>query len=43
MVNLAILNAIKHNRFKAENDDFEFSLDRIQMGITKYISALNII
>jgi len=33
MVNLAILNAIKNNRTKAEPNDFEFANDRIRMGI----------
>jgi len=32
-VNIAILNAVKNGRLKAVNEDFEFSLDRIQMGI----------
>lgn len=33
MVNIAILNAVKHNRTEANNSDFEFALDRIAMGI----------
>lgn len=33
MVNLAILNAIKHDRQVAARGDFEFALDRISMGI----------
>lgn len=32
MVNVAILNAIKNSRYIAENNDFEFALDRIRMG-----------
>eukprot|EP01016_Furgasonia_blochmanni_P047136 TRINITY_DN689_c0_g1_i13.p1 TRINITY_DN689_c0_g1~~TRINITY_DN689_c0_g1_i13.p1 ORF type:complete len:540 (+),score=132.30 TRINITY_DN689_c0_g1_i13:559-2178(+) len=33
MVNLAILNAVKHSRRTAQVNDFEFALDRITMGI----------
>lgn len=33
MVNVAILNAIKNNRQSAENQDFDFAIDRISMGI----------
>ena len=33
MVNVAILNAIKNSRKIAINNDFEFALDRIRMGI----------
>ena len=32
MVNVAILNAIKYKRKIAQNDDFDFALDRISMG-----------
>ena len=33
MVNVAILNAIKENRKLAELKDFDYAIDRIQMGI----------
>jgi len=33
MVNVAILNAIKHSRLEATVRDFDFALDRIAMGI----------
>lgn len=33
MVNLAVLNAIKEKRSKANHLDFEFALDRITMGV----------
>lgn len=35
LVNIAVLNAIKENRTSAIHDDFEFALDRIQMGVGK--------
>jgi ATP-dependent Zn protease len=35
LVNLAILNAIKEKRQKAEMSDFEHALDRMLMGITR--------
>lgn len=37
MVNVAILNAIKNSRKIAINNDFEFALDRIRMGIYEEI------
>lgn len=33
MVNMAVLNAIKHGRKLATHEDFEFALDRITMGV----------
>lgn len=33
LVNMAVLNAIKHGRKLAEHEDFEFALDRITMGV----------
>jgi len=33
MVNIAILNAVKNNRKTANAEDFEYSMDRITMGI----------
>jgi len=33
MVNISILNAIKHSRTEATVGDFDFALDRIAMGI----------
>ena len=33
MVNIAVLNAIKEKRSEANHEDFEFSLDRVTMGI----------
>lgn len=33
MVNVAILNAIKHDRQTATYEDFEFAIDRIAMGV----------